>query len=338
MSQDQYNETIARIRLECVHQLDDANLPSALREAIEQRGVLFGEHPGALVALPVLMYQTVGGAGDAEVVAAGAAMEFLLAAADVLDDVQDMALPESAIDGEALHAHYINEIELVTALLLLGEQSMVSLFRGNVPYERATRASAVFNTFKIRSFSGQYQDAHGYIRADSNLATSFQITCGKSGSLGRCSAEIGAALATSDPDLIALAGLYGEHLAVARQFHDDVANLWPVTGQLEDLEQLKSTLPLTFALAKGADGKNKPESDLGTFVHLEELDGREQLHWKDSPVNGHVKAARDEIFSGGAIHFALLQATINLVRARSLGKQIEQLVPGSSMLQQLASM
>ena len=337
MVQDHYSNAVELVKDECARQIESAGLPSGLKADLEKRQILFGEHPESLVVLPLVMYRALGGAQAEKTSPACAAMEFLLAAADVLDDVQDMAIPTATEPKEELHTHYIKEIELVTALLLLGEQAMVSLFGRQIASDRITHALAIFNTFKMRSFSGQYQDAHGKVGFGSDLEASASITSGKSGSLGRCAAEMGAALYTSDSELIDRCGKYGEHLAIARQFHDDVANLWPSTGKLEDLEQLKFTLPLTFALNESKNGGQHNESTLGALVNLDDLDGTPRPQWTESPLNGQVKKAQEEIFSGGAIHFALLQSVIHLVRARTIGRQIETLAPEQRMLEELAS-
>lgn len=339
MIQDEYRLIIELVKRECGRQIDVAGLPEGLRAELTKRGVLFGEHPVALVALPLFMYRAVGGAHIHEVSAAGAAMEFLLAAADVLDDVQDMTPPGTGIPSAVgTHSHYVNEMELLTTLLLLGEQSAISMMGGVLDAGRVSLANSVFNTFKVKAFVGQYADAHGRVDFSTDIETCLRITRGKSGSLGRCAAEMGAMLGTDDKSMVELAGQYGEHLAVARQFHDDVANLWPTTGRLDDLEQLKRTLPLTYVLNRAENGASQRLSSLKTLVRLEE---RPQSTWQKQTVgNGHtsdISRAREEVFRDGGIHFAMLQSVINLVKARSLGRQIEQLPEGEGMLERLAS-
>lgn len=334
MLQDEYRLTLDLVKAECQRQIESAGLPLGIRDALSDRNILFGEHPSALVVLSPVMYGAFGGSNIAETVPAGAAMEFLLAAADVLDDVQDLTAAEQGQPENVLHTHYVNEIELVTALLLLGEQSMISMIGGKLDSSRVINALSIFNTFKMRSFSGQYKDAHGKVGFATDLESSLQITYGKSGSLGRCAAQMGAALQTSRKSDIELAGEYGEHLAVARQLHDDVANLWPGTGKLEDLEQLKNTMPLSFSLTRSLNGASHAQSSLRTLVHLEGFDNSKG---REANLNGHIGEAREEVFSGGGIHFTMLRSLIHLVRARTVGRRIEKLAPGEGVLERLTA-
>lgn len=332
MLHNEYQITVDLVRRECEQQIKSAELPAGLQDLIQEREILFGEHPLALAVLPIVIYRALGGPRPADIAPAAAAIEFLLAAADVLDDIQDGAVPDRA--DPQLHAHYVSEIELVTALLLLGEQAMISLIKAELKAERVAKAASIFNTFKLRSFSGQYADAHGALNPDCDVETSLEITRSKSGSLGRCAAEVGAALATGDSRTIELSGDYGEHLAVARQFHDDVANLWPSTGKLDDLEQLRATLPLTFTLSRAGGETSGSALSLQT---LAKPGARGSSNGVTPLLNGDLLRARDEVFAGGGVHFALLQAAISLVKARSIGRRIEKLPPGEGVLEQLAS-
>lgn len=322
------------VKGDCERQLQAAELPDGIRDALEERKLIFGEHPEVLAILPLMMYQALGGQNVKEVAPAGSAMEFLLAAADILDDVQDLEVPEDAHLPERLQAHYISEMELFTALMLLAEQSAIALVDRDIPVKRATRAMSIFNTFKMRSFSGQYDDAHCKVGFDSDLESSIAITRGKCGSLARCAAEMGAALATEDDETYRLAGEYAEQLALARQLHDDVSNLWPRTGKGDDLEQLKRTMPLTYSLAYSNGRSANGSSNLGGLVNIGNAVGP-MLH--TSPEQEDITRARDEIFHNGGIHFSMLQSLIHLVKARNLGRRIEKLPPGEGMLDRLAS-
>lgn len=332
--QDDYSIAFEIVESECERQLQLAELPDGIRQALDDRNLIFGEHPEVLAILPLIMYKAVGGTAIEEVAPAGAAMEFLLAAADILDDVQDLYVPEEAHLPERLQAHYISEMELFTALMLLAEQAVIALVEKNIAIKRSTRAISIFNTFKLRSFSGQYTDAHCKVDFDSDLESSIAITRGKCGSLARCAAEMGAALATDDEEAYRLAGEYAEQLALARQMHDDVSNLWPGTGKGDDLEQLKRTMPLTYSLTQSVNGNGNGSSSLGSLVNIENAVGP-VIH--RSPEQTDIRKARDEIFHNGGIHFAMLQSLIHLVKARHISRRIEKRPPGEGMLERLAS-
>ncbi len=332
--QDEYSVAFEIVKAECERQLEDAALPEGLRQALDERNLIFGEHPEVLAILPLAMYRALGGNKPEEIGAAGAAMEFLLAAADILDDVQDLYVPEGSRLPEEMQAHYIEEMELFTALMLLAEQSAVSLAQRDVPITRATRAMSIFNTFKIRSFSGQYDDAHCRVEFGSDLESSIAITRGKCGSLARCSAQMGAALATDDEEKFELAGEFAEQLALARQIHDDVSNLWPRTGKGDDLEQLKRTMPLTFTLGYSPGASDNGKSNLGQLVNKERIVGPIV---PASAEPEEITKAREDIFRNGGIHFSMLQSLIHLVKARNIGRRIEKIAPGEGILERLAS-
>jgi geranylgeranyl pyrophosphate synthase len=337
---DEYSLIVDLVRRECTRQIKAARLPQELRQKLTDRDVLFGEHPVALVALPLITYRAVGGSHIQEVAPVGAAIEFLLAAADILDDVQDRTFPDDFMADEKIHTHYRTEIELITLLLFLGEQSITSLIGlpdGKLDNQRVSQAISVLNTFKLRAFAGQYVDAHSRVDQSTDIETSLKITSGKSGSIGRCAAKLGAILGTEDASLIDLTAQYGEHLAIARQFHDDVSNLWPTTGRLDDLEQLKRTLPLTFALANNDDDAESQRSSLQTLARLDyDLEpGAAEAPFQQ--VNDELMQARDEVFKNGGIHFTMLQSLIHLVKARSIAREIEKLPSGEGLLESLAS-
>lgn len=333
---DDYSVAFDIVKEECERQLKVAELPVAIQNALDERGLIFGEHPEIMAILPLLTFQASGGPSTPEalkeIAPVGAAMEFLLAAADILDDVQDLYVPDHAQLPDRLQAHYISEMELFTALMLLGEQSVISLLGNNVSVDRATRAISIFSTFKRRAFAGQYEDAHCKLDFASDLESSIAITRGKCGSLARCSAQMGATLATDDNSVVEMAGQYAEHLAIARQLHDDISNLWPRTGRGEDLEQLKGTLPLTFSLNLSGNGYGN--SSLSNLVHLENAVGPKVIN---SPGDEEVSKARQEIFNSGGIHFGMLQSLIHLVKARTYAQRIENMPVGEGMLGRLAS-
>lgn len=340
VQQDEYAIAFDVVKAECEHQIEAAGLPEGIQKALDERGLIFGEHPEVMAILPLLTYQAAGGSSSIEnlreVAPVGAAMEFLLAAADILDDVQDYYVPDHVELPDRMQVHYITEIELFTALILLGEQSVISLLGRNVSVDRATRAISIFNTFKQRAFNGQYEDAHCKVNFDSDLESSIAITRGKCGSLARCSAQMGATLATDNKEVVEMAGQYAEHLAIARQIHDDISNLWPRTGRGDDLEQLKGTIPVTYSLNLSSNGSGgSSNSSLSHLVKLEHAVGPKV---GNSPADTDIADARDEIFQNGGMHFAMLQSLVHLVKARKFARRIEKRSTGDKgMLERLAS-
>jgi geranylgeranyl pyrophosphate synthase len=321
-----FRNTLILVHEECRRQFALSGLSDEIKQAINRRNVMFNEHPMTLVALPIAAFDAAGGSQPETAVTAAAAIEFLLAAADVLDDLQDGEPHDASCSSALCQDRYINEAEVLTALLLLVEQSSLSLFDTSQPCDRVVQAISRFNQFKFRSFRGQYSDAHSVIDSDASPEVSLQIVVEKSGSLGRCAGEFGAALATDNEATVKKLGQFGEHLAVASQFNDDVANLWPRTGKLEDLEQLKKTLPLTFSVSAA---RHRAGAEGHALVSMVQPNG--------SATNGvnRVLDARDEVFALGGIHFAMLQATIHLAKARTIACEFKDSAPDSKLLELL---
>lgn len=317
------------VEAECKRQLKFSGLPAEALQDIESREVMFGEHPVSLAELPLITFRAAGGSEIQDAAPAGAAMEFLLAAADVLDDIQDDTPPVGAPEDEDERDQWIRETEILTSLLLLGEQSALSIFNSSLKQRRVALAVSLFNRFKLKAFSGQYLDAHTTIDSSSRPEMSLEITAGKSGSLGRCAGEFGATLVTDSPEIIEKAGRFGEYLAIARQFHDDVANLWPSSGKLDDLTLQKNTLPLTFSMAIGDLANGYDESALQNLIERE--------FERYAPADENVLTARDEVFTLGGAHFAMLQAIVHMVKAKTIAQEFEKLSPGCGMLRLLES-
>jgi geranylgeranyl pyrophosphate synthase len=309
-------ETVGLVRDECQRQISVSGLPHSILAPISdtETGDLFKGHPLTLTALPLLVYEAAGAGRAGDVAAAGAAMEFLLAAGDVLDDLQDGAPQLSDLTGAGAVLYSVRQSERIVALLLLCEQALLSLNATSLPQERVARAAKLLSDLKLRAFAGQIEDVEETADGDGDPTKSLEIVQKKSGSLGRAAGAIGALLATDDTAMVRLAAEFGERLGIICQLNNDIADLWPGAGKLEDLAAGKATLPVAYANSINA-------------TRLPELAA--------APGNGGSRqglaAARDRIFESGGIHFTLVHVGVQLVKARGIARQFQAMNPASRL-------
>jgi geranylgeranyl pyrophosphate synthase len=135
---------------------------------------------------------------------------------------------------------------------------------------------------------------------------------------------LGASLASDDPDAISLVGDFGEHFAVASQMNNDIADLWPYSGKLEDLIQSRNTAPIAFALAVTPAARPMAGQAMRA-VHTADQGNRPSLH-------PEIERARSEVFHSGGVHFAITQTAVHLAKARTIGRKLQDRFPGSRLL------
>ncbi|GEM_PF-3561511 len=324
-------EALEAVAGECNRQLMLSGFSDDLRNAITEHNpqVLFAGHPRSLTILPLTAYEGIGSGNSMDAIAAGAAMEFLLAAGDVLDDLQDSAPTLDVPHWSGERCPSVQQTEVLTALLLLSERALVSVSESIPSRQRVLRAISLFSEFKMRAFAGQYSDVRSSAKAVGGPATSSEITKQKSGSVGRCAGMLGASLASDDPEVISLVGDFGEHFAIASQMNNDIADLWPSSGKLNDLTQLRNTAPIAFALAVTSPARPIASQALRAMQTTDQ-DNRPSLH-------PELEQARDEVFRSGGVQFAIALTAVQLTKARTIGRKLQQRFPGSRLLSLLES-
>jgi hypothetical protein len=217
----------------------------------------------------------------------------------------------------------VRQAERVVALLLLCEQAMLSLNGTPIPQGRVAKAEKLLNELKLKAFAGQIEDVEDTADGDDDPVRSLEIVQKKSGSLGRAAGAVGALLATDDASTVKLAAEFGERLGIICQLNNDIADLWPGAGKLEDLAAGKATLPVAYAGAVNA-------------IRVPELVG---MPGYSSPEAGDhsgggrqgLAAARDRIFESGGIHFTFVHVGVQLVKARGIARQFQAMNPASRL-------
>ncbi|HEU4793078.1 MAG TPA: polyprenyl synthetase family protein [Nitrolancea sp.] len=174
-------------------------------------------------------------------VIAAAAVEFIAATVHFVDDLVDDEWDEEAGEpGRGLNASL--------ALNWLAHRCLDELV-GRVGLERTHLIGNLITQGILAACAGEDLDLLLETTADVSEDLAHEMTCRKSGSLIAMACQVGAAVATDDPEVLELMGAFGRHVGVVAQLLNDLAGIAPdVTQRGNDLRRKKKTLPITYAL------------------------------------------------------------------------------------------
>lgn len=181
-----------------------------------------------------LHYQMLGGS-SAEIEKACAAVELMVLALDIYDDLQDkdnFGVPWSQVDpAQALN-------------VAIGLQSLSIATLDDCGFSNSirTRAMRYLNNGIIRSVNGQHTDLLNYVNEEEDC---LHMIRNKSGSLVACACLIGATIVTDEHhELIAQ---YGQSIGTIGQIRNDIKGIsrWDLRN---DLLNRKRTLPILYFL------------------------------------------------------------------------------------------
>ncbi|MDP6455665.1 MAG: polyprenyl synthetase family protein, partial [SAR202 cluster bacterium] len=257
--------------------------------------------PTACSAITYLAFESAGGQNPQQVVPNVAAMEMLMAAYDVIDDIQDdeEPLPEDR--------HAFGELfETVSILLLAAHSEIVKASEFGVPMDRVITCLKLFDQMGIQSWRGQTLDMRLETQHGVSIKESLQASQLKSASLVRCAAQMGAALVTDHPEQIDLYGEYGWHVGIVAQLMNDAAGVWPGGANKSDLRLRKKTLPIAYAL-------NLPPD---TSEHIRTV---QDFYDADETSTSRETDVKQALWSCGAIHYTWMIAAQEKVKAKRIG-------------------
>jgi len=181
-----------------------------------------------------LHYQMLGGS-SAEIEKVGAAVELMILATDIYDDIQDkdnFDVPWSQVDpAQALN-------------VAIGLQSLSIATLDDCAFSNSVRTRAIryLNHGILRSVNGQHTDLLNYVNEEEDC---LHMIRNKSGSLTACACLIGATLVTDEHhELIAQ---YGQSIGTIGQIRNDIKGIsrWDLRN---DLLNRKRTLPILYFL------------------------------------------------------------------------------------------
>lgn len=268
--------------------------------------------PSPFGLLVLLSHEAAGGSQPADALPAAAAVQFLIAAAETLDDLQDGDPVAGLAEQDAVAG-----AELIAALLELSHIGITGAAARGCRPDRVASAAGSLSTFALGALGAQHREIHNSANLAGNVAEADSITSGKSGSFGRAACEVGAALATDDMALIARVGDFGEQWAIFDQLMNDIAAVWPGGKPDRDLVNKRMTVPIALAMdASRSSGAEHGQSD--THMTLDGLPATES-------------EARHVVFQSGAIHKTWAIAAVRHARAARIAREIMATNPQSSL-------
>jgi geranylgeranyl pyrophosphate synthase len=275
--------------------LSDADgLPDLIKEALTQSkrglGVEVAQiKPWSL--LPLVVCEAISGHYE-HALPATAAIQLLMAAGDVFDDIED------ADSSESLSARYGSAIAINVAntLITMGEAAITRLKARGVADHITVRVMDIVNSYCTTACAGQHLD----LSLSSETAVSedlyLRVIGMKSASQVKCACHIGALLATANKELINTFTTFGHNLGMAAQITNDIQGI----TRGDDILKPKITLPVIYAFAQ-AEGETRNKLEVMFGQQSETVPDRTQI--------------KDLLFSSGAIHFATVKMELYKQRA-----------------------
>jgi geranylgeranyl diphosphate synthase type I len=247
------------------------------------------EFSGSL--LPLLVCEAI--SGDFWIaLPAAAAVEFLAAAGDVIDDIEDQDY-EGALWRVYGQAQAVNA---ATALLVFARAEIRKLEQRGVAADVILRVIATFDAAMIKACSGQYYDLVYENKIDISEDMYFQMVASKSAPLAESACSIGAMLATDDQQIIASFSQFGHNFGIAAQIDDDIHSLMDTGGGKSDIKRKKKTLPVIYGLAHctGSEREFLAEVYSEKTIITPEIENR----------------VREILVHSGGIHYSLIMAEV----------------------------
>jgi geranylgeranyl pyrophosphate synthase len=215
-----------------------------VRMALQARGkLLSGDNGGfAWGMLPLLVIDAAGGNATTGLPLAAAA-ECLIAASDVLDDVED---GDSACGLERV-CGVPTAINVGTFLAFMAQVAVHRLTRFGFEAGIVRDVARVLATAAARACGGQQRD----LDQDDTLLTEsgyLEMTEAKSGALVEGLCRAAAIVAGASTEAVDAYAQFGRNLGIALQVSNDVRAVSIQQDHRNDLAVAKRTLPLAFAL------------------------------------------------------------------------------------------
>ena len=250
--------------------------------------------------LPLIVCEAISGCYE-QVLPVAASLEFLTAAGDVFDDIEDADSPGS------LSARYgsATATNVATALLIIAERGITRLKGRGIEDYMIVRIMDTVNSFYTTACAGQHLDLSLSPEMAVSEDTYLQVIGMKSASQVECACHIGALLANANQELVDILAAFGHNLGMASQIANDIQGI--TCGS--DIVKRKITLPVIYALAQ-TDGEARNQLE-ATFVKQSE------------PMPDHIQI-RDLLFNSGAIHYAMIKMEFYKQRALEILSEAER--------------
>lgn len=258
--------------------------------------------------LPLVVCEAISGRYE-HALPAAAALQLLMAAGDVFDDIED------ADSSESLSARYGPAVatNVATTLLSLAEKSITRLKDRGVADSVIVRVTDIVNSSFIDACAGQHLD----LSLSSEIAITeddyIRVVGMKSASQVECACHIGALLASARQELVDIFAKFGHNLGMAAQITNDIRGI----TRGSDIVKQKITLPVIYALAQ-TEGESRHQLELAFRKPSESVADPAQI--------------RDLLSCTGAIHYATIKMELykqlaldNLSEIERHGANVERL-------------
>ena len=242
---------------------------------------------------------------------AAAALELVHNFSLIHDDIQDGDLerrhratvwsvwgrPQALVAGNAMRS--------------LADLAALGLMDRGVSTEKAVGASLLLTDGYLEMTMGQCSDLAFEGRLDISLDDYLQMVSWKTGALIRCGMEMGALIASDEPETVRAFSRCGSRLGRAFQIRDDLLGIWGDEGSTgksvgNDIRRKKKSFPVVYALgvagpaarAKLEDAYSRETLDDGCIQDvLEVLDDLKVMEYAELLTQQHAELALDEVCS-----------------------------------------
>jgi geranylgeranyl pyrophosphate synthase len=272
-----------------------------------------------IVALIDRCYAAVRGERSLVVAPAIAAMEMLMAAGDLIDDIEDGEC-ELPSDRRSVGS----SLETLSLLLMFCHQALSRLRSYGVSNQRLVRAYQIVDSCGVQALRGQIRDMEFEASPLISVEESLDVSRLKSASLIKAAAQLGAVIGTDSQEEIEQIGRFGWHLGLVLQLMNDVSAVWPGerAPNKSDLRLKKKTLPIVYAL--NLDGTDPASSLVQRYYRV---DGSEAAISEAS-----LKMA---LWRCGAIHYTCIVAGKEKFEAQRIAQHLAVNLPEAAKLQAL---
>jgi octaprenyl-diphosphate synthase len=250
--------------------------------------------------LPLIVCEAIFGHFE-HAVPAAAALQFLMAAGDVFDDIED------ADSSESLPARYGTAIatNVATTLLILAERTIIRLKIKSVEDSMIVRVCDTINSYYTTACAGQHLDLSCKLEGVTSEEAYLRIIGMKSASQVECACKVGALLANTSQELISSFTKFGYNLGMAAQITNDIQGV--VRGG--DITKRKITLPVIYALNHE---DNKVQNQIKNIWHS-------SLESPPDPIQ-----TKDLMFNSGAIQYSTVKMEFYKQQALDILAEVEK--------------
>jgi geranylgeranyl pyrophosphate synthase len=245
---------------------------------------------------------------------AASAVELIMDAGFMFDNVADDELDEESGLTPP------EELAIAITTLCCGVAMAHEAMSFNRNSNLAIQSAIQIQVNSIAACAGQFLDAYLQKSKNASIEQALNMTCLKSGSIGKLAGEFGASVATDDGELIALLGDLGFNIFTYLQLIDDLRDAFPNDSVPTDFIQNKKTVPLVFFYNSFEQEMFEQNSDIL-------LQGSEEQN----------KELRRRFQSSGSTSFCAIVAEVYLNRAKTNLRDLRCKIDSVEGLERLVS-